>query len=79
MVQAVKYLLCKRKELSLSVYNPGAEEAETGGSLELTDQPAQLRASLQNKVKRVAEEDICMHIHTCTPACMHVHTCVHPY
>lgn len=38
--QAVKYRLRKHEELSVSIYNPGAVEAETGGSLQLTVQPA---------------------------------------
>lgn len=37
--QAVKYRLRKHEELSVSTYNPGAK-AETGGSLQLTVQPA---------------------------------------
>lgn len=39
--QAVKYRLRKHEELSVSIYNPGGiVEADTGGSLQLTVQPA---------------------------------------
>lgn len=40
MTQTGRYRLCKHEDPSLSIYNPGAEEAETGVSLELTAQPA---------------------------------------